>query len=126
MSEQQDAVVELDADVRDEFIAFSAAVLVTLQSALEVGWRDMGDIIDDLKRTAADPDLPEYLMVLGPCLKVRFWDRLAGCLEQLEAVKTSGDLFPADEFLRETFGAFLWQMGVTSGHLPVGQIEDGG
>lgn len=118
MSEQHDVGQEPDTDLRDEFVAFSAAVVVTLRSALAVAWHDVADIIEDLKRTATDPDLPEYLMVFGPSLKERFWERLAGCLEQLEAAKTSGDLFPADDFLQETFGAFLWQMNITSGHLP--------
>ena len=97
-------------DQQREFVAFAAAVLITLRSALAVAWDDLPDIVDDVKRAIDNPDLPEDLMVLSPMLKQRVRERVNECVEHLERMPTSGDLFPSDDFLVDEFGALMWRL----------------
>lgn len=97
-------------DHEREFVAFTAAILITLRSALAVAWDDIPDIVDDVKRAIDNPDLPEDLMVLSPMLKQRVRERVNECVEHLEAMRSSGDLFPGDDFLVDEFGAFVWRL----------------
>lgn len=99
-------------DPEREFVAFTAAVLITLRSALAVAWDDLPDIVDDIKRAIDNPDLPEELMVLSPTLKQRVRERVNECVEHLEKMPTSSDLFPADDFLVDEFGAFVWRLNL--------------
>ena len=99
-------------DQQREFVAFTAAVLITLRSALAVAWDDIPDIADDIKRAIDNPDLPEDLMVLSPTLKQRVRERVKECVDHLERVPTSDDLFPSDDFLVDEFGAFVWRLNL--------------
>ena len=101
---------ESSDDHEREFVAFTAAVLITLRSALAVAWDDLPDIVDDIKRAIDNPDLPEDLMVFPPTLKQRVRERVNECVEHLEKMPTSSDLFPSDDFLVDEFGAFVWRL----------------
>lgn len=100
------------SDQDNEFVAFTAAVLITLRSALAVAWDNIPDIAGDIKRAIDNPDLPEDLMVLSPTLKQRVRERVNECVEHLEGMRTSSDLFPGDDFLVDEFGALVWRLNL--------------
>ena len=67
---------EADDDQWDEFVAFAAATLVTLRSALAVAWDHVPDIVAELERAANSSGLPEDLMVFSPSRTQRVRERV--------------------------------------------------
>ena len=94
----------------DEFAAFAAATLVALRSALAVAWDNIPDIIVELERATSNSNLPEDLMMLSPSRTLRVRERVEEIIKRLERMRTSDDLFAADDFLTDEFGLFLQRL----------------
>ena len=101
---------EADEDQWDEFVAFAAATLVALRSALAVAWDNIPDIVVELERATGSSGLPEDLMMFSPSRTQRVRERLDEIIDKLGSMRMSNDLFAADEFLTDEFGLFLWRL----------------
>ena len=101
---------EADDDQWDEFVAFAAATLVALRSALAVAWDSIPDIVAELERATGNSSLPEDLMMFSPSRTQRVRERLDEIIDKLGTMRVSDDLFAADDFLTDEFGLFLWRL----------------
>ena len=101
---------EANDDQWDEFVAFTAATLVALRSALAIAWDNIPDIVVELERATSNSGLPEDLMMFSPSRAQRVRERVGEIIEKLESLRTSDDLFAADDFLTDELGLFLWRL----------------